>query len=81
MINFHSMKTVELTIPENLDISSTELGMIVASKLYELGKLSLGQAAEMAGFSKRSFAEMLGRYNVSIFNHPPSDLSRDVTNA
>jgi predicted HTH domain antitoxin len=46
-----------------------------------MGKLSLGQAAEVAGISKRAFAELLGSYNVSIFNYPPSDISSDVANA
>ena len=55
--------------------------MLVASRLYEQGKLSLGQAAEVVGLSKRVFAELLGSYNVSIFNYPASDLSRDVANA
>jgi predicted HTH domain antitoxin len=54
--------------------------MLLATKLYEQGKLSLGQAAELVGLTKRTFAEILGRYNVSIFNHPASDLSRDVKN-
>ena len=55
--------------------------MTLASKLYEEGKLSLGQASELVGISKRTFAEMLGKYNVSLFNYPASDLSRDVKNA
>ena len=55
--------------------------MLVASRLYEQGKLSLGQAAELAGLTKRSFAELLSQYNVSIFNFPSTDLSSDVENA
>jgi predicted HTH domain antitoxin len=55
--------------------------MLVATKLYEQGKLSLGQAAELAGLTKRTFAELLGSYSVSIFNYPASDLSKDVANA
>jgi predicted HTH domain antitoxin len=55
--------------------------MLVATRLYELGKLSLGQAAELAGLTKRTFAELLGSYNVSIFNFPASDLAKDVANA
>ncbi len=58
-----------------------ELLMIVAARLYEQGKLSLGQAAEVAGLTKRTFAELLGSYNVSIFNFPASDLSKDIANA
>ena len=51
------------------------------SKLYEQGKLSLGQAAELVGMTKRTFTELLGRYDVSVFNYPASELSRDVKNA
>ena len=75
------MKTVTLNMPDTLDIDNGEVAMIVATKLYEQGKLSLGQAAEIAGFTKRTFAELLGKYNVSIFNYPASDLSRDAANA
>lgn len=75
------MKTVTLNIPDTLEIDNNEVAMLVASKLYEQGKLSLGQAADVAGLTKRTFAELLGKYNVSIFNYPASDLSRDVANA
>jgi predicted HTH domain antitoxin len=39
--------------------------------------LSLGQAAEVANMSKRTFAELLGNYNVSVFNYPASDLKNE----
>lgn len=75
------MKTLTLNIPDTLDFDSKDLAMILASRLYEQGKLSLGQAAELANLSKRTFVELLGKYNVSIFNYPASDISRDVANA
>jgi predicted HTH domain antitoxin len=75
------MKTLTLNIPDSLDVENKDLAMLVATRLYELGKLSLGQAAEVAGLTKRTFAELLGNYNVSIFNFPASDLSKDVANA
>ncbi|MBC7694155.1 MAG: UPF0175 family protein [Burkholderiales bacterium] len=75
------MKTFTVKLPDALDIDSKYLSMLVATKLYEQGKLSLGQAAEVAGLTKRTFAELLGNFNVSIFNFPPSDLSNDVNNA
>ena len=70
-----------LQMPDNLEVDNKQLAMLLASKLYEMGKLSLGQAAEVAGISKRAFSELLGSYNVSIFNYPPSDISNDVANA
>jgi predicted HTH domain antitoxin len=78
---FGTMKTLTVNIPDNLDLTNRELVMLLASKLYEQGKLSLGQAAELAGLTKRTFAELLNQYNVSIFNFPSSDLSSDVKNA
>jgi predicted HTH domain antitoxin len=75
------MKTVTLNIPDNIDLTNRELIMLIASRLYEQGKLSLGQAAELAGLTKRTFDELLNQYNVSIFNFPDTDLSSDVENA
>lgn len=75
------MRTITLNMPDFLGMENREVAMLVASRLYEQGKLSLGQAADVAGLSKRTFAELLGSYNVSIFNYPASDLSRDLANA
>lgn len=75
------MKTITIKLPETLEMDSAQFSMFVASKLYEQGKLSLGQAAETAGLSKRTFAELLGKYGVSIFNYPVSDLSKEIANA
>jgi len=63
------------------ELDNLQLSMILASSLYEQGKLSLGQAAEVANLSKRTFAELLGTYGVSLFNYPATDLAQDVTNA
>ena len=75
------MKTLTLNIPDSLEVDNRDLAMLVSTRLYEQGKLSLGQAAEVAGLSKRTFAELLDTYGVSIFNFPSTDLSRDVANA
>ncbi|MDQ6788664.1 MAG: UPF0175 family protein [Acidobacteriota bacterium] len=72
--------TVELTLPKSLDVSDFELKMIIASKLYELGRLSSGQAAEVAGLSKRAFLELLGKYNVSVFGYEADELAEDLKN-
>ncbi|MCA1624828.1 MAG: UPF0175 family protein [Acidobacteria bacterium] len=72
--------TIELTLPKSVDVSDFEIKMIVASKLFELGKLSSGQAAEVAGLSKRAFLELLGKYNVSIFGYDEKELQEDLKN-
>jgi len=72
------MKSMNLNIPDNVEINNNELTVIVATRLYEIGKLSLGQASEMIGCSKSSFIELLGKYNISVFNYPASDLESDL---
>jgi predicted HTH domain antitoxin len=71
------MKTISLKIPEMSELDTMQLYLILASSLYEKGKLSLGQAAELANMSKRTFAELLGSYDVSVFNYPASDLKNE----
>lgn len=75
------MKTITVEIPENLHLDKKEAATILAVKLYERGKLSSGQAAEMAGYSKRAFLELLGEYNVPLFNYDPAEISTDIENA
>lgn len=75
------MKTLTLSIPDDLDLDNREAAMLLATRLYERGKLSLGQAAELAGYSKRTFMELLGSYNVSIFNYDEQELENDIRNA
>ena len=67
-----------MTIPSGVAISEEKLKMIVAAKLFELGEVSSGQAAEMAGVSKREFLEKVGEYGVSIFGYDSDELRRDL---
>lgn len=75
------MKKLTLEIPDNLDLDDKEAAMLLAGKLYEQGRLSLGQAASLAGYSKRAFMELLGNYNISVFNYPVEELDNDLKNA
>jgi predicted HTH domain antitoxin len=73
------MKTLTVQIPDNLD--EKEATMLLAAKLYEKGSLSLGQAADLAGHTKRSFMELLGNYDVSVFNYSEEELDKEIMNA
>lgn len=75
------MKTILLNVPDDLDLKDYDYTMIIASKLYEDGKLSSGQAAKLAGLSKKAFIELLGRYGVSVFSNSIDDLHHDLNNA
>ncbi|HET8861225.1 UPF0175 family protein [Marivirga sp.] len=75
------MKTLTINFPESLGLDDKVAKMALASKLYEMGKLSLGQAADLAGYSKPTFMELLVDYGVSLINHSPDDLNDDLKNA
>ncbi|MBO9613494.1 MAG: UPF0175 family protein [Dyadobacter sp.] len=72
------MTTITLQVPDSLGEHQNDTVRFIAAKLYESGKLSLGQAAEMAGLTKRTFAELLGDYGVSLLNYPVSDMIADA---
>jgi predicted HTH domain antitoxin len=55
-----------------------EMKRFMAAKMYETGKLSLGQAANLAGLSNVAFAEILAEYDVSLINYPPSEIAPDA---
>ena len=76
-----NMRSVTLEIPDTIQVEKSEILRLLAAKFYEQGRLSLGQAAEFAGMTKRAFAEILGSYNVSIFNYSAAELAKDVRNA
>ncbi len=75
------MKTISINLPDFIDLNEKEIKLLIASKLYEEGKLSLGEAAQLAELSKRAFIEILGRFDISLFNYNTEELRNDVKNA
>lgn len=75
------MKSLTLNLPDNVDLDEREIKMMLASKLYERGELTLGQAAEVSGYSKETFMELLADYGVDLINYPPDELDEDIENA
>ena len=61
--------SVTVKFPKGLGLSEFEIKMLLASRLYETGKITSGQGAEMVGLSKKAFIELLGKYNVSVFGY------------
>ena len=51
------------------------LRLMAALKMFELGKISSGKAAELAGISRVEFLETCGRYHVSVFNYLDDEIS------
>jgi predicted HTH domain antitoxin len=73
--------SIQINIPDGLNISQFELNMLIASKLFDEGLISSGQGAAMVGISKQAFIELLGKYKVSIFQYDMKDIEEDIANA
>lgn len=72
------MNTVEFKVNLPLGLSEDKAKLLLAIKLYEVGKISLSKAAKLAGFSKRTFMEILGRYEVPVFAYSPEELREEL---
>jgi predicted HTH domain antitoxin len=72
------MKSLSINIPDHLDMNENETKRFLAAKMFESGKLSLGQAAELAGMSKIAFSEILADFNVSLINYDVSEIIKDA---
>ena len=79
------MEKILLEIPDEVLISlketpsefSRDLLMLAAVKLYQMGKLSSGRAAQLAGIPRVSFLQSLSRYDVPIFDLTDEELKQD----
>ncbi len=52
--------------------------LMAALKMFELGKISSGKAAELAGMSRAEFVEACGRYRISVFNYPDEEARDEI---
>lgn len=70
MGQFHVVYPDELQVltrqpPERLNQLAREALLV---RLYDLGEISSGQAAEFLGIPRRAFLDVLGTYHVSVFD-------------
>jgi len=71
----------QLTISLPGTITEDEAKLLLAVKLFEVGRLSAGQASELAGCSKRTFMELSGKYGVPTFDYSTDELTDDLRHA
>jgi predicted HTH domain antitoxin len=68
------VKVLQVEYPEEVlgSVGEDELASLAQEallvRLYDLGKISSGLAAQSLGVSRRAFLDILGRYGVSSFD-------------
>ncbi len=78
-------RKIAIDVPESVLITektnerafAREIQMLAAVKLYELGRLSSGRAAEIAGMPRVEFLLTLERYKAFPLDTELSDLERE----
>jgi len=73
-------------IPDNFEMAvhltraelDHHLRLMAALKMFELGQISSGKAAELVGMSRVDFLHTCGRYRVSVFNYPPEEVEDEI---
>ena len=81
------MTTITVDLPEQvqhaLNRTPHEMGrdvkLYAALMLYQLGKLSSGMAAQMAGISRVDFLYLCGEYGISVFQYTPEELEAELS--
>ncbi len=76
------MKQMTIEYPDDLELAvqttteemQAQIRLMAALKMFELGKLSSGKAAELASLSRVEFFDLCGRYRVPVSNYPPEEL-------
>ena len=75
-MNLPEKTSLALKVPD--EALGGELLLAAAVKLYELGRLSSGAAAELAGMPKPLFLAKLADYGVCTFDLKKEELQREM---
>lgn len=84
-----TMHTLSLPYPDDLLITSgkapqaleEELAFLLAAKLFELHRLSLGKAAEFCRMNKVRFMYELGRLKIPVMNLDDDQIADELRDA
>ena len=63
------------------DAFEQELRFLLAVKLFELRRLSLGKAAELCGMKKLNFMDEMGRMGIPVINLDNDQIRNELKNA
>lgn len=83
------MQTLSIPYSDDLLVSSglskgrleQELRFLLAVKLFELRRISLGKAAQLCGMDKLAFMDELGRMEIPVINLDDEQIQDELRNA
>ncbi len=82
-------QTVKIELPESVLLATgqsrsefeAEARLLLLAKLFELGRISSGRAAEICGLSRVEFLFAAGRLGISLAQQDDEELRRELEHA
>ncbi|HAJ35370.1 MAG TPA: hypothetical protein DCL15_06715 [Chloroflexi bacterium] len=78
VVTFRIPYDVQRRLNRTPDELGRDLRLYGALMLFQLGKLSAGAAAELAGVPKVLFLDLCGQYNIAVSQITPDELRTEI---
>ncbi len=69
---------IKALLNEDAQNLADDIKLMAIIKMYELGKISLGKAAEFLKLNEMDFMEILGEYKIPAIDYSPSELDEEL---
>jgi predicted HTH domain antitoxin len=88
-VPYNAGMNLSITLPDDIADAAhlsqaqfvLEAKLAMAAKLYEMGRLSSGVAARIAGVPRSVFLWELSKFNVALIDLDATELAQDLANA
>lgn len=78
MVGYAGVRVLKIGLPEYVALDEYEVRLLLAVELYREGRLTLGQAAGLAGLCVEDFMRELSRRRVSVINLDREELEEEL---